>query len=73
VVDEENLLRGTLVGLFDFGAGEVADIQIEGKKQNVMLPFVAPFLMDVNLEARSIQMQFAALEGDDEAEEDGVA
>ena len=73
VVDEENLRRGTLVGLFDFGAGEVADIQIEGKKQNEMLPFVAPFLMDVNLEARSIQMQFAALEGDDEAEEDGAA
>jgi len=38
-----------------------------------MLPFVAPFLMDVNLEARSIQMQFEALEGDDEAEEDGAA
>ena len=72
-IDEANLRRGTLVGLFDFGAGEVADIQIEGKRQNEMLPFVAPFLMDINLEARSIQMQFAALEGDDESEEDGVA
>ena len=33
VVDEENLRRGTLVGLFDFGAGEVADIQIDNDEK----------------------------------------
>lgn len=64
VIDEDAVLRGTLTGLFDFGAGEVADIQLFGKKETVMLPFIEPFLLNHDLESRTIQMMFSVLDSD---------
>ena len=64
VIDEDAVLRGTLIGLFDFGAGEVADIQLFGKKETVMLPFIEPFLLNHDLESRTIQMMFSVLDSD---------
>ena len=64
IIDEDGVLRGILTGLFDFGAGEVADIQLSGKKETIMLPFIAPFLINLDLESRTIQMMFSVLDGD---------
>lgn len=42
------LKRGKIVAMHDFGAGDVAEIIIDGKKQTQMLPFYHPFLKEVD-------------------------
>ena len=72
VIDEDAVLRGTLTGLFDFGAGEVADIQLSGKKETIMLPFIAPFLINLDIDSRKIQMMFSVLDSDNNKYREGA-
>ena len=72
VIDEDAVLRGTLTGLFDFGAGEVADIQLSGKKETIMLPFIAPFLINLDLDSGKIQMMFSVLDSDNNKYREGA-
>lgn len=55
---------GQVVGFYNFGAGEIIEIRIDGKKSTEMLPFTKEYVPTINLDdgyviVSSITMNFA--------------
>jgi 16S rRNA processing protein RimM len=54
VITPEGTNLGIVVGLHDFGAGDVLEIQPQGAKTTSFLPFYPPFLIALEPESRRI-------------------
>ena len=52
--DSAGQVRGTVIGLHDFGAGEIVEIQLAGSQKTEMLPYYPPFLKRVDVDAGQI-------------------
>lgn len=47
-------ILGEVIGLHDFGAGEIVEIQLGNSQKTEMLPYYPPFLKQVDVAARCI-------------------
>lgn len=54
VVSPEGKAMGTVIRVQNFGAGDLLEIQ--GKKESYYLPFTAPYLVSVDMDARVVVM-----------------
>ena len=54
VQDTAGQQLGIVVGLHDFGAGEIVEIQLAEHNRTEMLPYYPPFLKQVDIKARQI-------------------
>ncbi len=54
VCNSDGTLLGVVVGLHDFGAGEIVEIQLAEHNRTEMLPYYPPFLKQVDIKARQI-------------------
>ena len=52
--DSAGQVRGKVIALHDFGAGEIVEIQLSGSHKTEMLPYYPPFLKRVDVEAGQI-------------------
>ena len=62
---------GTVVGFFDFGAGEIIEIRLDGHKQTQMLPFTKEYVPEIDIDkgyviVSSAMMNFAKDEDDEQ-------
>jgi 16S rRNA processing protein RimM len=65
VQDTAGQQLGTVVGLHDFGAGEVVEISVTGSSTTELYPFYPPFLMELDIQAGRIVLA-AQIASDDE-------
>ncbi|NCP62294.1 MAG: 16S rRNA processing protein RimM [Alphaproteobacteria bacterium] len=42
---------GRVLAVFDFGAGEILELELKGYKESVMLPFLKEWVVEINVEA----------------------
>jgi 16S rRNA processing protein RimM len=49
--DSAGQVRGRVIALHDFGAGEIVEIQLAGSHKTEMLPYYPPFLKHVDVKA----------------------
>ena len=54
VCNSVGTLLGKVIGLHDFGAGEIVEIQLPECNKTEMLPYYPPFLKQVDIKARQI-------------------
>ena len=54
VISPDNTVLGVVVGLHDFGAGDVLEIQPQDAKTTTFLPFYPPFLIALEADSRQI-------------------
>jgi 16S rRNA processing protein RimM len=54
VCNSDGTLLGKVIGLHDFGAGEIVEIQLPERSKTEMLPYYPPFLKQVDIKARQI-------------------
>ena len=54
VCSSDGTLLGEVIGLHDFGAGEIVEIQLPEHNKTEMLPYYPPFLKQVDIKARQI-------------------
>ena len=47
-------IYGEVIGLYNFGAGDILEIRIKNTDQTEMLPFYAPFLKEIDLPGKKI-------------------
>lgn len=52
--DSAGQVRGKVIALHDFGAGEIVEIQLSGSHKTEMLPYYPPFLKRVDVDAGQI-------------------
>ena len=71
VQDTSGKQFGTVVGLHDFGAGEIVEISVIGSSTTELYPFYPPFLLELNIQAGRIVLA-AQLASDDEGSENRV-
>lgn len=57
VVDTASNNLGVVIGVHDFGAGEVLEIKPKGGKGSEYLPFYPPFLKQIDIQSKSIIME----------------
>lgn len=60
---------GSIAGFSNFGAGEILEIKISGKKETEMLPFTKQYVPTINLEEGYIIVSSATMLFADEEEE----
>ncbi len=63
---------GRVVGVYNFGAGDLLDVAFGGSKRTELIPFKEPFVPTVNLAARQIVIVLPE-PGEPDPEEDGEA
>ena len=68
VCSSDGTLLGEVIGLHDFGAGEILEIQLPERNKTEMLPYYPPFLKKVDIKARQIILD---VQDADEPEKDG--
>jgi len=71
VQDTSGKQFGTVVGLHNFGAGEIVEISVIGSSTTEFYPFYPPFLLELNIQAGRIVLA-AQLASDDEGSENRV-
>lgn len=62
---------GTVVRFSNFGAGEIMEIKISGKKETEMLPFTKQYVPTINLEEGYIIVSSATMVFADDEDENG--
>ena len=43
-------LLGVIVGFENFGAGDLMDVKVEGRKETVLIPYTKKFIVSANIE-----------------------
>ena len=66
VCDSDGHEKGLIIGLFDFGGGEIVEIQSPQKGQTEFLPFHAPFLKRVDLNAGQVIIDAKNMDDEDD-------
>ena len=56
VQDTAGQQLGVVVGLHDFGAGEIVEISLAGSNKTELYPFYPPFLVDLNIQEGKIEL-----------------
>ena len=56
VQDTAGQQLGVVVGLHDFGAGEIVEISFAGSSTTELYPFYPPFLLDLNIQEGKIML-----------------
>lgn len=69
--DEEGVEFGTVKGVFNFGAGDIIEVELAQEKGTRMYPFRDEFISEVNVEENFMVIDRAAF-GDDQAELDSA-
>ena len=57
---------GTVVGLHDFGAGEIVEISVAGSRTTELHPFYPPFLVELDIQAGRIVLAAQTASNDEE-------
>jgi|GEM_PF-547726 len=52
---------GHILAVFDFGAGEILELELEGYKESVMVPFLKEWVAEINVEAGFLVLDAAYL------------
>ena len=52
---------GHVLAVFDFGAGEILELKLEGYKETVMIPFLKEWVAEINVEAGFLVLDAAYL------------
>lgn len=60
VVSSAGHLQGEVIGLHNFGAGEILEIQLSNSQKTELLPFYAPFLKHIDIAAGQIILDAAS-------------
>jgi len=61
---------GKVVGIFNFGAGDILEIKIDGVKQTEMLPFNDDYVPSVDVKNKTVSVAFRAMNYQPEDESD---
>lgn len=67
--DEAGQPIGEIVGVHNFGAGDILEVRLSGKKKTELIPYNETFVPQVDLEARRVVVVIPAAEGDDEPDD----
>lgn len=54
VYDSSGGHRGSIIGMYDFGAGDIAEVRHPETQKTEMLPFYQPFLKELDIEGRRV-------------------
>jgi len=71
VQDSSGQQLGSVVGLHDFGAGEIVEVSVIGNSTTELYPFYPPFLLELDIQAGRIVLA-TQLASNDERSEDKV-
>ena len=59
VLDSEQNIAGHIIEIHNFGADDVIEMKILDSKETIFLPFNQEFILELNLEKRSLVFDFA--------------
>ncbi|MCL4155410.1 UNVERIFIED_CONTAM: hypothetical protein GTU68_057188 [Idotea baltica] len=63
--DQNGEVFGKVDGVFNFGAGDIIEVDLKAEKGNRMYPFSDQIVPDVNIEAGYIMIDRTAFEGEE--------
>ena len=72
VLEKSNLKQiGEIVGIYNFGAGDILEIKLEGLKQTEMLPFNDEYVPTVDVEHGFVVVTSSTMNYQKEDEDEG--
>ena len=65
-----NTQTGKVVGIYNFGAGDILEIKIDGVKQTEMIPFNDDYVPSVDIKNKTVSVRFTSMNYQPEDESD---